>query len=277
MNTLQEVVHPPVSRRCSFLYLEHCRIELDDGVPTATTENAATPVPVGVLTCLMLGPGTTVTHGSMELLARLGCLVLWTGEHGIRMYSAGNPGGASGRRMMDQALCVADTGKRLDAARRLYRIMMGVDAPKARSIDQLRGLEGSWVRAEYARLAKEHNVPWKGRSQKIGDPANRAISMATSTLYGICEAVILALGLSPAMGIVHSGSERALVFDIADTVKFRTVVPEAFRVAGENGESTTLAGDVRRACRDLFAREHLMVRLVDICEQVVFGDALAGD
>lgn len=221
---------PAVSRRCSFLYLEHCRIDLENGAPIAVSKGCQTPIPAAMLVCLLLGPGTSVTHQAIAMLAKLGCLIVWVGEHGVRMYSAGNPGGASGRRMLAQALVVNDPGKRLDAARRLYHIMLEMSAPNGRSIDQLRGIEGSWVRAEYARLSKIYGVLWHGRNQNSTDidPANRAISIATSTLYGVCEAVILALGLSPAMGIVHSGSERALVFDLADTVKFRTVIPEAF-------------------------------------------------
>lgn len=38
-----------------------------------------------------------------------------------------------------------------------------------------------------------------------------------------------------------------------------------------------LPAKVRHACADLFVREHLLERLVDICGHVVFGDVLAGD
>ena len=239
----------------------------------------ATPIPAARLAVLMLGPGTSVTHGAVTALARMGCLLLWTGEHGVRIYSVGKPGGASGQHIQKQALSLADPTIRLAAARRLYKVMMGKDPPQGRSIDQLRGLEGVWVRDAYARIALEQGVIWCGRDQKSQDPANHAISQATSTLYGISEAVILALGLSPAIGIVHAGSERSLVFDLADTVKFATVVPVAFRVVAEHPDmlGRDLSGAVRRACRDLFVREHLLERLITICKHVVFDDVLGSD
>lgn len=270
----------PISGRLDFLFVERCRVEVEDGVPMVISitddEELATPIPAARLAVLMLGPGTSVTHGAVTALARMGCLLLWTGEHGVRIYSAGKPGGASGQHMQEQALSLSDPVFRLDAARRLYKVMMSKDPPQGRSIDQLRGLEGVWVRSAYTRLALEHGIIWCGRNPKSLDPMNQAISQSTSTLYGISEAVILALGLSPAIGIVHAGSERSLVFDLADTVKFVTVVPVAFRVVAENPDmkGRDLSGAVRRACRDLFVRERLLERLVTICKHVIFDDAL---
>lgn len=266
----------PVASRIGFLYVEHSRIDVEDGVPAAMTADGVTPLPAGVLACLMLGPGTTVTHAAINQLARLGCLVLWTGEQGVRVYSAGYPGGASGHRLGEQARQAGDPVSRLNAARRLYRLMLGADPPAGRSVDQLRGLEGSWVRAEYTRLAGNYGVPWTGRDLRRDDPINRALSMATSTLYGVTEAAILALGLSPAIGIVHRGDRRSLVFDIADVVKFRTVVPLAFQVAADCSERSDQANQVRRACRDLFVAERLLERLATLAEHVVFGYALDG-
>ena len=265
----------PVSGRIGFLYLEHAIIDVDGGTPRAVCSEGETQIPAGGLACLMLGPGTSITQSAVVLLARSGCLVLWTGEEGVRVYSAGSPGGASGRRLLEQAHIADADGSRLAAARRLYRLMLGEEPPQGRSIDQMRGLEGSFVRAEYARLSALHGARWSGRDLKRGDASNRAISMATSTLYGATEAAILAIGLSPALGIVHRGDERSLVFDIADTVKFKTVVPLAFRVAATWGDKPGLSGAVRRHCRDLFVRERLLDRLVAITEHVVFGHDLA--
>lgn len=267
----------PVASRVGFLYLEHARLDIDNGALVALSSAGSTPIPAGALACLMLGPGTSVTHHAVDLLARLGCLALWVGEHGVRVYSAGSPGGASGQRILEQARCVIEPRLRLEATRRLYRLMMGSDAPQARSIDQLRGLEGSWVRAEYSRLARAHGILWNGRDHGSSDPINRAINIATSTLYGVTEAAILALGLSPAIGIVHTGGERSFVFDIADTVKFTTVMPLVFLVLAENAVLTDLPGEIRRRCRDLFFHERLLDRLVVIAEHVIFGDGLDND
>lgn len=276
----------PVSCRMSFLMIEHGKVRMNGSVPVSIDRKIAedghaetimeTAIPVDRLVCLMLGPGTSISQDAIKVCADAGCLVLWTGEHGVRVYAAGQPGGASGVHMLRQAALLLDPQKRLQAGRRLYRQMMGVEPPMNRSIEQLRGLEGVWVRNRYADLAKLHGVVWQGRNQKLSDCANRAISMATSTLYGITEAAILAMGYSPAMGIVHCGDSRSLVFDIADMVKFRTVVPLAFQLAASYGDHPDLSGRVRRACRDLYVKEKMLDLLVEMIGEV-FGDALDGD
>jgi CRISPR-associated protein Cas1 len=278
----------PISGRISFLMAEHCKIRMGGSVPVridmdpvggSTGENEKTAretaIPIDRLACLMLGPGTSISQDAIKVCAAAGCLVLWTGDSGVRVYSAGLPGGASGAHILRQAQIILDAQKRLLAARRLYQKMMCEDPPANRSIEQLRGLEGVWVRTRYAEMAKLHDVTWEGRNQKLSDPANRAISMATSTLYGVTEAAILALGYSPALGIVHNGDARSLVFDIADTVKFRTVVPLAFQQAAEHGDNKDLSSLVRRACRDLFVKEKLLELLVDIIQEVI--GAVDGD
>lgn len=242
----------------------------------AISVDFSTPVPLGILACIMLGPGTSVTHAAVNMLGRLGCLLLWVGENGTRLYSAGRPGGGSGHRMLEQANVASTPELRLLAARRLYQIMCGIDAPRARSIEQLRGLEGRWVRTEYARLARTHGIEWRGRNRLADDPANKGINVATSTLYGAAEAVILALGLSPAIGIVHTGDERSLAFDVADTIKFKTVVPIAFATAAEDTDKN-MHTTVRRRCRDLFRSERILEQLVAITEHVVLGHAMDRD
>jgi CRISPR-associated protein Cas1 len=277
----------PIASRVNFLMVEHCKIRmggsvpvridigLADGSPAGSNDEETvqeiqeTPIPIDRLACLMLGPGTSISQDAIKACADAGCLVMWTGEHGVRVYSAGQPGGASGAHILRQAEMILDAQKRLQAARRLYARMMGAEPPANRSIEQLRGLEGVWVRNRYAELAKLHGVDWKGRNQKLSDPANRAISMATSTLYGITEAATLALGYSPALGIVHSGDPRSLVFDMADTIKFRTVVPLAFEMAATHGDAKDLSGLVRRGCRDLFVKEKLLELLVEIIQEVI--------
>lgn len=269
----------PVSQRISFVYLEHGKVRMRGAVPMLieriNDSVQETPIPIGRLACLMMGPGTSISHDVLKVCADAGCLLLWTGEYGVRVYSAGIPGGAAGHNTLRQAKIILDPQAKLLAARRLYRNMMGEEPPDRRSIEQLRGLEGVWVRNRYAELAKLYGVAWSGRNHRLSDAANRAISMSTSTLYGIAEAAILAMGYSPALGIVHCGDDRSLVFDVADTVKFRTVVPLAFRVVVEHGGDKELLTTVRRWCRDLFVKEKMLELLVQIIQEV-FDDGLDG-
>ena len=42
----------------------------------------------------MLEPGSRVSHAAVTLAGRVGCLLVWVGEAGVRLYAAGQPGGA---------------------------------------------------------------------------------------------------------------------------------------------------------------------------------------
>ena len=152
----------------------------------------------------------------------------------------------------------------------VHRRMTGLEPPVRATLEMLRGWEGQWVAKRYRELAEQYGVTWTGRKAGSWRPLDTALDTATSTLYGITEAVIVALGLSPALGVVHHGDARSFVFDVADTEKFRTVVPLAFEVI--TGKAEKVSQETRRRCRDLFVREKMLERLVDATEYVLFGD-----
>lgn len=82
------------------------------------------------------------------------------------------------------------------------------------------------------------------------------MSSATSCLYGVTEAAVLAAGYSPAIGFIHTGKPRSFIYDIADLFKFETVVPVAFQVASKAPSNPERA--VRLACRDAFRETRLL-------------------
>lgn len=266
-------MHPiPVSDRLTVLYLDQAVVGADGHAVVMTTVDGVIPLPVARTAVLMLGPGSSITHSAVRLCADEGTLLLWVGEHGVRVYSAGMPGGSSSDNLVRQCANFASHEKRIVIAKRLFREMFDEAPPQQCSLEALRGIEGGKVKAIYAALAERHHVPWGGRKTsdfRNADPLNRAISTATAALYGLCEAVILALGYSPAVGFVHSGDRRSFVFDLADTVKFRTVVPLAFSLVEES--ASDVEGRTRRACRDLFMEKKLADELIVILEKVFDG------
>ncbi|MDE9528415.1 subtype I-E CRISPR-associated endonuclease Cas1, partial [Xenorhabdus bovienii] len=88
-----------------------------------------------------------------------------------------------------------------------------------------------------------------------------------SCLYGITEAAILAAGYAPAIGFLHTGKPLSFVYDIADILKFDTVVPIAFKVAATN--STAPDRQVRIACREKFRTDKTLKRLIPLIEEVL--------
>lgn len=263
----------PIASRLAFLYSEHARLDVVDGAVTQVfgldggDEDIETALPLAQTGVLMLGPGTCITHAAVRHCADHGCLIQWVGEEGVRLYSAGRDRHV---RLEDQARVVLDVGLRLAAARRLYRRMTELEPPPRATVKMLRGWEGQWVAKRYREIAAQYGITWSRREAGSSRPLDVALDTATSTLYGITEAVIVALGLSPALGVVHHGDARSFVFDVADTLKFRTVVPVAFNVLAD--QAAKVSQETRRRCRDLFVRERLLEQLVDAAEHVLFGD-----
>lgn len=87
----------------------------------------------------MLEPGTRVSHAACALAARVGTLLVWVGEAGVRLYSAGQPGGARADRLLYQARLALDADLRLKVVRKMYELRFGERPPERRSVDQLRG------------------------------------------------------------------------------------------------------------------------------------------
>jgi CRISPR-associated protein Cas1 len=220
----------------------------------------------------MLEPGTRVSHAAVTLASRVGCLLVWIGEAGVRLYASGQPGGARADRLLYQAKLALDDEARLKVVRKMYEMRFKEKPPEKRSIQQLRGIEGVRVRKMYELLARQYGVSWKVRNYDYddwgsGDLPNKCLSSATACLYGICEAAILAAGYAPAVGFIHTGKPQSFVYDIADIFKFESVVPVAFRIASKNPKEPER--EVRLACRDSFRQTRLLHRIIPTIEQIL--------
>ncbi len=278
----------PIRERASILFIEKGRLDVLDGAFVVVDETGVrTHIPVGGIVCLMLEPGTRTSHAAVALAARAGTLLIWVGEAGVRLYAAGQPGGARADRLLLQARLALDDDARLRVVRKMYALRFLEEPPARRSVDQLRGIEGVRVRETYKLLAQRHGAAWDGRGYdprewSTADVVNRSLSAATSALYGVTEAAVLAAGYAPAIGFLHSGKPQSFVYDIADIVKFETVVPEAFRVAAAAQQGKPLDGrpvsdpvaEVRRRCRDAFRRTDLLSRLIPLIEEVLSAGGL---
>ncbi len=263
----------PMKDRVSMIFLEHGQVDVIDGAFVLLDKGGVrTHIPVGSVACIMLEPGTRISHAAIKLAATVGTLIVWVGEAGVRLYASGQPGGARSDRLLYQAKLALDEELRLKVVRKMYSLRFGEEAPSRRSVNQLRGIEGARVRKMYQLLAQRHGVEWHGRRYdpkdwKRGDVINQCISAATSCLYGISEAAILAAGYAPAVGFLHSGKPLSFVYDIADILKFETVVPIAFKIAAKKPVKPDR--EVRLACRDLFRSEKVLKQLIPLIEEVL--------
>ncbi|MBL7216357.1 MAG: type I-E CRISPR-associated endonuclease Cas1 [Desulfobacteraceae bacterium] len=269
----------PIKDRLSTLFVEKGNLDVLDGAFVVVDKNGVrTHIPAGGVACLMLEPGTRVSHAAVVLASRVGCLLVWIGEAGVRLYASGQPGGARADRLLYQAKLALDDTARLNVVRKMYALRFKEEPPARRSVEQLRGIEGVRVRKMYELLARQYKVNWKRRNYdhtqwESGDIPNRCLSSATACLYGICEAAILAAGYAPAIGFIHTGKPQSFVYDIADIFKFETVVPVAFRIAARNPYNPEQS--VRLACRDVFRQTKLLKRIIPTIEEVLSAGGLS--
>lgn len=268
-----------IKDRVSVLYMEKGNLDVLDGAFVVVDKTGVrTHVPVGGVACLMLEPGTRVSHAAVTLASRVGCLLVWIGDGGVRLYASGQPGGARADRLLYQAKLALDDAARLKVVRKMYAMRFKDEPPERRSVEQLRGIEGVRVRKMYELLAKQYKVEWKSRNYDYsewgsGDVPNRCLSSATACLYGICEAAILAAGYAPAVGFIHTGKPQSFVYDIGDIFKFETVVPVAFKIAAKKPANPER--EVRLACRDIFRQSGLLKRIIPTIEEVLSAGELS--
>lgn len=268
----------PINDRSSLVFVEKGQIDVVDGAfVVIDATGVRTHIPVGGFVCIMLEPGTRVSHAAVVLAARAGTLLVWVGEAGVRLYAAGQPGGARADRLLWQARLALDETARLKVVRKMYSVRFGEEPPERRSVDQLRGIEGARVRKMYELLARQHGVTWNRRAYDrqdwdAADVPNRSLSAATACLHGLTEAGVLAAGYAPAIGFIHTGKPQSFVYDIADLFKFETVVPAAFRIAAREAKGKLdlpLERAVRRECRDMFRKSKLLERIIPAIETVL--------
>lgn len=255
------------------IFVQYGQIDVKDGTfVVIDVKGIRTHIPVGSIACIMLEPGTRISHAAVKLAAQVGTLLVWVGEAGVRLYASGQPGGARSDKLLYQAKLALDDQLRLKVVRKMYEIRFAEPAPEKRSVEQLRGIEGARVKSIYQLMAKQYNVVWRGRKYdpkdwQKGDLINQCISAANACLYGITEAAILAAGYAPAVGFIHTGKPQSFVYDIADIFKFETVVPVAFKTAKSNPKYSDR--ETRIACRDVFRATKIMKKIIPIIEEIL--------
>lgn len=257
---------PQIADRMTFLYLEHCVLNRQDGAITVTDDKGTVFIPAAAISVLLLGPGTKVTHRAMELIGDAGGNVLWVGEHGVRYYAGGRALTHRAQLLMRQAELVSNTRLRLGVVRQMYSMRFPGEDVSGLTLQQLRGREGARIRKVYRESAKRWNISWSGRVYdpddfSSGDPVNQALSAGHACLYGAAHAVIQALGCSPGLGFVHIGHDCSFVYDIADLYKAEITIPLAFEMAA-TAQMDQMASQMRRRTRDALVQNHIMERMV---------------
>ncbi|MGK0290815.1 MAG: CRISPR-associated protein Cas1 [bacterium] len=272
----------PLKDRLSYLHVAKARLDVDDSglVMTKADGTPFRQIPVASLTLILLEPGTTITHEAIKLCAHHKCLLMWVGEGGVRLYSAGYSDFARADKILHQSKMYHDPKQRLEVVRKMYSIRFQSETAKNKSIKQLQGSEGARVKKRYKQLAEKYDLPWDGRFYDLGDwetadTINRVMSIATSCLYGIVEAGILTAGYSPAIGFIHSGKNLSFVYDIADLYKDELILPLSFELTKKNPLNAET--EIRYQLRDTFKEKKFLSRLIPDIESLLKPNEIKTD
>lgn len=259
---------PKISDRVSFIYVEHAKINRIDSSITVSDSRGLVKIPVAMIGVLMLGPGTDITHRAIEIIGDTGTSIVWVGERGVRQYAHGRALAHSTKYLEKQAKLVTNKNTRVRVARKMYQMRFENEDVSNLTMQQLRGREGARVRSIYRNFSKKYNVIWSGRSYDVenfedGNPVNQSLSSGNIALYGLVYSIIVALGISPGLGFVHTGHDLSFVYDIADLYKAQITIPIAFEIASNFEEGDDIGQITRQKVRDYFAENKIIGKIVN--------------
>lgn len=230
---------PQVKDKYPFIYLERGRLEIDDSsVKWIDCEANVVRLPIATLNCLLLGPGTSITHEAVKVTAQANCSICWVGEDSLLFYACGQSPTADTRNMREQMKLSADPKKSVEVARRMFARRFPEADLAGKSLKEMMPMEGFRIRVLYEQKAQEYEVGWKGRSYapgkfELGDITNQILTACNAALYGILSSAVHSMGYSPHIGFIHSGSPLPFVYDLADLYKEHLCIDLAFSLTLE--------------------------------------------
>ena len=263
----------PHNSRHGLIWLDRGRLDVEAGCLRFVTVGGALPagdyqIPQQALSMVLLGPGSSLTHDAMRLLANQGTGWAAIGDGGVRLYTAPPLMAATSALARRQAELWAKPASRIAVARKMYAVRLGEVLPH-RDIEVLRGIEGARVKESYRRIAEEFGIEWRGRrydraNPQAADPPNQAINHASSAVVAAAAISVAATAAIPQLGFIHEDSSQAFILDIADLFRDEITLRIAFGAVKEAEQGRrTLEQLVRRHANAMFAKEDVIPVMID--------------
>lgn len=232
-------------------------------------------IPYQLVSIILLGPGTSITHDVLRIAARHGTLLAAVGVGGVKMYTAPPMGQGRSDIARAHAKLWADENQRNQVARRMYAVRFGAIPPN-KDISALRGMEGGRLRETYRIIADRYGVSWVGRHYDREHPdsadlANQAINHAATFVEAAADIAVAAIGALPPLGFIHENSSNAFTLDIADLWRADVTLPLAFStVAKMMGKNTrNLEREVRYQAAKCFKEKKLIPKMIDQIKELL--------
>jgi len=287
-----ETARVPQADRHGLLWLERGRVTVESGTLVFTTagtellEKGAYDLPYQQISNLLLGPGTTISHDALRLMARHQTGLLAIGSNAVRLYATSMPVGPdSAKRARTHARLWSDENARITVARAMYAQRIGEALPgHIRDINTLRGIEGRRVKRVYQNLASQYGVQWKGRrydrhAPEETDVINKAINHAATATYAASRIAVAVTGTIPQLGFIHEASGHAFALDIADLFRSSTTLPIAFQAVKRNRKQpgTKIEATTRRLAGRAFHKDNIVPQMIDRIKGFLDVDDGRGD
>ena len=268
----------PHKDRAGLLYLARGALTARDGTLSfeqrrRTRSDALDPgdysIPLQGVSMILLGPGSTVSHDALRLLAHARTALAAVGEDGVRLYTAPPLIPDRSGLARKQAELWADESKRLSVARRMYAWRLGKVLPH-RSLSSLRGIEGARMKESYRLIARQVGVEWHGRrydraKPNAGDLPNQALNHASSAVEAAAAIAVSATGAIPQLGFIHEDPGQSFVLDISDLYRVSLTIPIAFRAAKlvSETDSDSIERVTRRSVGAALADDSVIAAMIE--------------
>lgn len=239
-------------------------------------------IPHQAVSMILLGPGSSVTHDALRLLARHGTLLAAVGEDGVRSYTAPPllPDRSDVARR--QVELWGNPRRRISVARHMYALRLGEVLPH-RDLDTLRGIEGSRVKNFYKLMAQKHGIEWKGRNYDRANPnatdlPNQAINHAATAVQAAAAIAVQSVAALPPLGFIHEDSGQSFVLDIADLFRDTVTLQIAFTAAKRAEQvDDTVDRLVRREAAAVFRKQQVIGAMIERIKTVLRLDEVGSE
>lgn len=279
-----ETAQVPHGDRHGMLWLSRGRLYVEDGSLRFRTKGGGDlaagdySIPYQMISAILLGPGSNVSHDALRILARHGTGLIVTADDGVRMYASMPFGKASSKRFRRQVRLWSDPDKKNMIARRMYAWRFGEVLPSS-DLNVLRGLEGTRVKASYKALAKVHGIAWHGRrydraAPDASDLPNQAINHAAVAVRAGAALSVAVSGAAPELGFIHESSSLAFALDIADLFRESVTIPIAFGCVRDilDGEENNLERLVRNRIGSELRKAKVVAKMIDKIKELLDAD-----
>ena len=283
-----ETARIPHADRHGLLWLSRGALTVKDG--TLRFERQAGPdsdssleegeygIPFQSLSMILLGPGSTVSHDALRLMARHGTALVAVGEDGVRCYTAPPLLPDTSDTARRQMRAWGDPQSRLTIARKMYAMRLGEVLPH-QDLNALRGVEGARMRRSYQLVAQRYGIEWKNRRYDRTDPLwadlpNQAINHASVAVTSAAVVAVTSVGAVPQLGFIHEQSGEAFALDIADLFRVNVLLPAAFQSAREvmDNPRLNIERHTRRTTGEMLRKERVIPKMIDRIK-TLFQDA----